>query len=133
MKNKLYIILAFISVVFGVMTIRTGGLFLFTEEGQVAAGNYVPFVLWFNFIAGFFYVVTGVGIALKKAWSLKASRALAILTGVVFIAFGGHVFFGGAYEVRTFGAMTFRTLFWVVISLLLSIKTMGYNLKAGVQ
>ncbi len=27
---------------------------------RVAAGNFVPFVVWFNFLAGFVYVAAGV-------------------------------------------------------------------------
>ena len=120
MKNKLHIILALVSVVFGLMTVRTGALFLFTAEGRLAAGNYVPYVLWFNFIAGFFYTITGIGIFLKKPWSAKAANLLFLLTGIVFIAFGIHVFRGGAYEVRTIGAMIIRTVFWLIISVSLS-------------
>ncbi len=29
------------------------------EAARTAAGAYVPLVLWFNFIAGFAYVITG--------------------------------------------------------------------------
>lgn len=32
-------------------------------------------------------------------------------------AFGLHVFGGGAYEMRTVGALALRTGFWVVVSL----------------
>ncbi|MBT4763169.1 MAG: hypothetical protein HOO06_15860 [Bdellovibrionaceae bacterium] len=116
MKNKLHIFLALISAIFGILTIKTGALFLFTPEGQIAAGDYVPFVLWFNFIAGFFYFITGIGIYFKKTWTYKAAITLAILTSIVFAAFGFHVALGGLYEVRTVGAIIFRTLFWVFIS-----------------
>ena len=32
------------------------------EAARAAAGQFMPFVLWFNFIAGFAYVVAGVGL-----------------------------------------------------------------------
>ena len=58
---------AIIAVVFGMMTIKSGGSVLFINgEARLAAGNYVDFVLWFNFSAGFFYVATGIGIWWKK-------------------------------------------------------------------
>ncbi len=62
MKKKMYMLLAFVSILFGLVTLKTGGQTLFTIDGQNAAGDYVPFVLWFNFTAGFFYIITGIGI-----------------------------------------------------------------------
>lgn len=105
-----------IAVVFGVMTIKSGGSVLFFDgEARRAAGNYVDFVLWFNFIAGFFYVATGIGIWLQKSWALAASITIAVLTLLVFGAFGFHVFLGGEYEQRTVVAMSMRTLVWAAI------------------
>ncbi len=70
-----------IAVIFGVMTIKSGGSVLFINgEARQAAGNYVDFVLWFNFLAGFFYVATGIGIWLEKAWAAKVAITLAVLT-----------------------------------------------------
>ena len=58
-KSNLFIWPAiFIAIVFGIMTIKSGGAVLFTDgEARLAAGDYVSFVLWFNFLAGFLYVV----------------------------------------------------------------------------
>ena len=111
------LIFGLLAIGFGVMTIKSGGFALFGGiEGKEFAGKYVPFVLWFNFIAGFFYVISGIGIILRTKWALKISFALAILTSLVFIAFGVHIFLGNAYEMRTVGAMTVRSLFWFLIS-----------------
>ena len=120
MKNKMYMILAFVSILFGLVTLKTGGLTLFTAEGRISAGNYVPFVLWFNFTAGFFYTLTGIGIYLEKPWSLLLAKILASSTFIVFIAFGVYVLIGGSYELKTVGAMTLRTSFWTIISVILS-------------
>ena len=45
--------LAISAVIFGLLTIISGGRTLFDAEAQQRAGNYVAFVLWFNFVAGF--------------------------------------------------------------------------------
>jgi hypothetical protein len=112
-------IVAIVAVLFGLMTIKSGGSVLFIDgEARRAAGNYVDFVLWFNFTAGFFYVATGIGIWLKKAWAPAAAIALATLTLLVFGAFGIHVFNGGGYEQRTVVAMSLRTLVWVTIAVI---------------
>ena len=110
-------IITIIAVVFGVMTIKSGGSVLFINgEARQAAGNYVDFVLWFNFLAGFFYIAAGIGIWLEKAWSPVAAVTLATLTLLVFGAFGGHILNGGEYEQRTVIAMSMRTLVWMAIA-----------------
>ncbi|MCB1862423.1 MAG: hypothetical protein KDI47_11955 [Gammaproteobacteria bacterium] len=111
-------IVAIVAVVFGVMTIKSGGSVLFIDgEARRAAGNYVDFVLWFNFSAGFFYVVTGIGIWLEKAWVPAAAITIATLTLLVFGAFGVHIFYGGEYEQRTVAAMTLRSVVWITIAI----------------
>ena len=111
-------ITAIITVVFGIMTIKSGGSVIFIDgEARQAAGNYVNFVLWFNFTAGFFYVATGIGIWFQKIWALIAAIILAILTLLVFGAFGMHIYYGGEYEQRTIAAMILRSVVWIVIAI----------------
>jgi hypothetical protein len=112
-------ILALVAIVFGIVTIIVGGKTLFGgTEVRTAAGNIVPFVLWFNFVAGFAYVTAGVGLFLWKRWAAQLSAAIAAATIVTFVAFGIHIFLGGAFEARTVGAMTIRSVVWIVISAL---------------
>lgn len=123
-KNKItpkrtptIIAVALISILFGVITIKEGGSVLFTVAGKSDAGNFVPFVLWFNFLAGFVYVLTGVMLFRLKSCARKLSKALAIATGIVFILFIAHILNGGAYEFRTLVAMTFRLSIWISIAI----------------
>ncbi|MDT8376111.1 MAG: hypothetical protein RQ867_05140 [Mariprofundaceae bacterium] len=112
-------IIAAVAVLFGIMTIKSGGQVLFGDEAsRAAAGNYVPFVLWFNFTAGFAYLIAGAGIALRKQWSVWFSLLIAASTLLVFGALALHVFGGGAYETRTVAAMTLRSTVWSVIAVL---------------
>ncbi len=108
--------LALVAIIFGIVTITVGGKTLFGgTQARAAAGNIVPFVLWFNFVAGFAYVIAGFGLFLWKRWAAQLSAAIAVATIAVFIAFGIHVFLGGAFEVRTAGAMIIRSVVWIVI------------------
>lgn len=108
---------AIIAVIFGVMTIKSGGSVLFIDgEARLAAGNYVNFVLWFNFIAGFFYIAAGLGLWMKKSWAPMLAITIATLTLMVFAAFGIHILNGGEYEQRTVIAMSIRTLMWTAIA-----------------
>ena len=99
------------------ITIIVGGKTLFGGLAErAAAGNIVPFVLWFNFIAGFAYIAAAVGLFLWRRWAALLSAFIAIATVAVFVAFAIHIALGGAFEARTVGAMTIRSLVWIVIA-----------------
>ena len=111
--------LSLVAVGFGLLTIKEGGLTLSGDEAAVtAAGNYVPFVLWFNFVAGFAYVIAGAGLWMQQRWAAWLAVAIAAATALTLVAFGAHVYSGGAYEQRTMIAMSLRTLVWVAIAVI---------------
>lgn len=106
-----------IAIAFGLLTLKEGGMTLSGDaQALAAAGAYVPFVLWFNFLAGFAYVIAGVGLWLQRRWAVWLAVAIAVATALVFIAFGVHVASGGAYAQRTVFAMSLRLLVWVAIA-----------------
>lgn len=106
-----------IAIVFGALTVFSGGRALFGDaQAQAAVGNAVGFVLWFNFLAGFFYVLTGIGLLLSQRWARSAAFALALATALVAAAFAVHVANGGAFEMRTVGAMALRLGFWTLVA-----------------
>ena len=116
-RNLSLPIAAIVALLFGVLTVFAGGRALFGgAEARAAVGNAVPFVLWFNFLAGFAYILAGIGLFAQRRPALWVSLAILVMTGLVFMAFGVHVFLGGAYEMRTIGAMTLLTGVWGVIS-----------------
>ncbi|WP_299470916.1 hypothetical protein [uncultured Roseibium sp.] len=107
---------ALFAIVFGLMTILSGGLVLFGgNEVKEAAGNVVHFVLWFNFLAGFSYVAAGYGLLRKLQWAYWLSIAIFSCTAMVMAGFVMHIAMGGAYEFRTVVAMMFRTIAWALI------------------
>ena len=109
--------MAMAAIGFGLLTIKEGGAILFGgEAAQASAGNYVPFVLWFNFLAGFAYVIAGAGLWLRHRWAVWLAVVIAAATAFAFAAFGAHVYAGGAYEMRTVIAMSVRTLVWGAIA-----------------
>lgn len=111
--------IALVAIGFGVLTIKEGGAVLSSNEAAlVAAGNYVPFVLWFNFLAGFAYVFTGVGFWLKRHWAKRLAIIIAAATIIIFAAFGVHIYLDGAYEMRTVIAMSLRTLIWITVAVI---------------
>lgn len=109
-------IAAVVALLFGLLTILSGGRALFGgEAARAAVGDAVPFVLWFNFLAGFAYVLAGIGLFLRHGWAVQVTIAILALTILVMLAFWGHMLLGGAYEMRTVWAMGLRTLVWGII------------------
>ena len=108
---------AVIALVFGLLTVKSAGGVLFFLGPRILAGDYVPFVVWFNFLAGFAYVAAAVGLWRWERWAARLAAAIAILTLLVFAAFGLHVLTGGAFEMRTVGAMTLRLVLWTAIAI----------------
>ena len=80
-------------------------------------GAVVPFVLWFNFLAGFAYVAAGLGLWRGRRWAAALALAIFAATLLVLLAFALHVASGRPYEARTVGAMLLRSLVWGVIAL----------------
>lgn len=100
------------------MTIVSGGRALFgSPEARAAVGQAVPFVLWFNFLAGFVYVVAGAGLLWRRVWAVHVSLFLAVSILIVFGAFASHALSDGAFEARTVGAMIVRSSFWIAVAL----------------
>jgi hypothetical protein len=119
MRPSWAIAAALVAIAFGLITVFVGGKTLFGgAESRTAAGHVVPFVLWFNFHAGFAYIVAGIGLFLWKRWAAALSAAIALATAAVFMVFGGHILLGGAFEMRTVGAMILRSSVWLVIAVL---------------
>lgn len=117
-KSMVLRITAVIAILFGLLTLKSGGEVLFVDgSGREAAGNYVSYILWFNFVMGFLYIVAGIGLWLQKPWSVWLAVFVAASTLIVFAAFGLHIYQGGLFEQRTVGAMVLRSAVWSVISL----------------
>jgi len=116
-QSRVVQLAAVLAMLFGVATLVSGGRVLFgPAAARLAAGSYVPFVLWFNFLAGFAYIVVGAALLAKARWAAMAAVTIAAASLIVGIALGLHVLGGGAYELRTVVAMTVRTSFWVFVA-----------------
>ena len=47
----------------------------------------MPFVVWFNFLAGFAYIAAGVGLWVRRRWAVVLAAALAAGTALLWLAF----------------------------------------------
>jgi hypothetical protein len=108
---------ATVAIIFGALTLWSGGRALFGGPLlQLAVGNAVPFVLWFNFLSGSAYVVVGIGIGLRKDWAGPVALGLAIAIVTTFALLGWYILSGGRYETRTIAAMALRSAIWIGIA-----------------
>lgn len=105
------------AALFGLLTILSGGRALFGgPEAAAAVGDAVPFVLWFNFLAGFAYLAAAAGLWRWSRWAIAAAWAIGLSTLAVFAAFGVTAALGTPFELRTVGAMILRSGFWLGIA-----------------
>lgn len=111
-----------IAIIFGTVTVVSGWRALF---GGVDMGAAVPFVLRFNFLAGFAYVLAGIGLWRRAEWARTLSTGITLATAAVLVLFLWHVWNGGSYEMRTMGAMTLRLVIWSAITLV--VRCFGYR------
>ncbi|MFT5342438.1 MAG: hypothetical protein ACI9BH_001652 [Paracoccaceae bacterium] len=110
---------AIFALVFGVMTVFLGGSVLFgPAQAREMAGNYIHFVVWFNFLAGGLYIAAAIGLWRQETWAAGLAAFIAIATAVVALGFTVMVLRGQAFEMRTVAALAFRFGFWVVIAVL---------------
>jgi len=113
-RTRYLTVAASVAIVFGLLTIVSGGNALF---GGADMGAVVPFVLWFNFVAGFAYVAAGLGLWVRTGWATGLTIAIAVATAAVFAAFLWHISTGAAYEARTMAAMVLRLAVWIVLAI----------------
>lgn len=107
-----------VALIFGVMTLFSAGGVLFGPEStRDLAGAFVPFIVWFNFAAGVFYIIAAMGIWLKQDWAASLSLIIALATSLAALAFVFYINSGNAFEMRTVGALILRTGFWAGIFL----------------
>jgi hypothetical protein len=108
---------AVFAMLFGLLTIFSGGSVLFgPDEAQRLAGNYIRFVVWFNFCAGGVYVIAAIGVWQRKEWAIWLAGFIAAATALAALGFAAVVWRGEMFEMRTVGALAFRFGFWVVLA-----------------
>lgn len=63
-------------------------------------------------------ILAGAGLLRRRRWAVYASLSVAISTILVFAAFAVHIIGGGAFEMRTIGALAIRALFWIAVTMI---------------
>ncbi|MCO5231705.1 MAG: hypothetical protein M9958_11195 [Chitinophagales bacterium] len=119
MKVKLLYLSAFILSVFGVLTLFMSSSVLFDLFGiREKEGNFVPFIVWANWLCGFLYLIAAYGFLKIRKWAIQPLLGAAIVLIVAFVALLIYIEGGGVYEQKTVYAMAFRTSVTLVFTVL---------------
>src|SRR5690349_14377997 len=93
---------AIVLALFGMVTIFVGGSVIFDLFGlREKEGNFVPFVVWANFICGFIYIATAYNFWNAKRGSLTLIVSAFVILVFTFGALMLHIKSGGLYEAKT--------------------------------
>lgn len=106
-----------VAAIFGLLSIYSGGRVLFGDAAvRAEAGNIVPVIVWFNFLSGFVYVLSGVQLMRWHRSGALLAAGIATALALVAVLFAVHIAAGGPFEIRTVMAMLLRLLFWCLVA-----------------
>ena len=105
---KKTILLIFL-VLFGGVTLFMSSSVLFDWFGiRAKEGNYVPGIVWANFVCGILYLIAAYGILKNQTWAKFPLIISMIILVFAYIGLFIHINNDGLYETKTIGAMAFR-------------------------
>lgn len=120
MKSKKIInsISAIILAAFALLTLFLSSAVLFDWFGiRAREGNYVPFIVWANFVCSILYLIAVYGFVKRTTWTFKILLIALIILIVAFIGLQFYINNGGLHETKTIKAMIFRMLLTLSFSL----------------
>ena len=109
MKYTILKITASALLLFALLTLFLSSSVIFNLFGiRGKEGNYVPLVVWANFISSILYLAAAYGLFKMKKWSVWLLAISVVILVAAFIGLKLHISEGGLYEVKTVNAMIFR-------------------------
>ena len=109
MKYTILKITAIALLLFALLTLFLSSSVIFNLFGiRGKEGNYVPLVVWANFISSILYLAAAYGLFKMKKWSVWLLVISVVILVAAFIGLKLHISEGGLYEVKTVNAMIFR-------------------------
>tara|TARA_R110000764_G_scaffold240089_1_gene342304 strand:+ start:77618 stop:78016 length:399 start_codon:yes stop_codon:yes gene_type:complete len=90
-------------------------------------GNYVPFVVWANFLCSWLYLLSAYGFIKLRKWTHKILIAAAMILIAALIGLFFHINNGGLFETKTIGALFFRTGLTLVFAFLAYLTTVKWK------
>lgn len=102
---------------FGLATLAASANVLFGPAAvREMAGDIVPLIVWFNFVAGFAYLAAAIGLWTARPWGHRLAIVIAVATFAAGLAFAWVALSGQPSEPRTGAALALRTTVWAVLA-----------------
>lgn len=131
MKNLLTYLTTATLAIFGFATFFASSAILLDLFGvRETEGNYVPFIVFTNFIVSLLYLVAVYGFLKNKILAIKLLLASLVILIVAFAGLWVHIWSGGLYETKTIGAMAFRiivTIGFAVVAYFINKKSKSHG------
>lgn len=109
LKKSLKVVLIFLLSAFGILTVfLTGSVLLDLFGIRAKEGNFVPFIVWINLVAGIGYLAAAYLLFNSNRKSILLLLGIAILILIGNIALHFHITSGGIYKMETVNGMRFR-------------------------
>lgn len=119
-------ILLSILFLFGFVTLFMSSSVLFDWFGiREKEGNFVPLVVWANFICAILYLISAFGILKNQVWAKIPLLISVIILVLAYVGLFFHINRGGLYETKTVAAMAFR----IGITIVFILTTIKYFKK----
>ena len=109
-----------LAILIGLLSIREGGAVLLGET--VPDFPVLTWLVWYNVALGFVSVAAGIGMWIKRSWSVTLALNILAFHAVVFAGLVALYQSGQTVANRSIFAMMFRTFTWIVIYSLLKWK-----------
>jgi len=111
MKNLPTYLAAAVLAIFGLATLfASGAILLDLFDVRETQGNYVPFIVFTNFLVSLLYLVAAYGFVKNKFLALSLLLATLVILFVATAGLWVHIWSGGLYEMKTKGAIVFRII-----------------------
>lgn len=127
-NNILRFVTLFILTAFALLTLFLSSSVIFDWFGiRAKEGNYVPLVVWANFISSVLYLIAAYGLLKLKKWTVRPLLASVFILIGALIGLYVHINAGELYETKTVGALFFRTGLTLVFSFLAYLITIKWK------
>ena len=116
-QNRLHIFAA-VGLLFGVVTLISSGRVLFGDSPlRQMASQDVLSIVWFNFYAGFAYIIAAIGLFKRARWAAWLASTIVGATLIAAATYTVNKLSGGSSELLTAWALGLRAGVWLIIAM----------------
>jgi hypothetical protein len=120
-------IIAIVLLAFAAVTVFMSSSVIFDWFGiREKEGDYVPFIVWTNFIAGFLYLISAYGLFKAQNWAFWIMLGTILFLMIALIVLALYINYGGVFEIKNVGAMMIRIGFTIALTVIVYFSLKRY-------